>query len=400
MKKFATTLFIASLALAPQGNTQVKDFNFEIVTLGGRTLTQDDFKNNVLIVDFWGTWCAPCRAATPMLKGLYGKYKHHGLEILGLAYEKVGKSEAQDLVRGFAAENGLTYALALGTSKIQNQVIGFQGYPTLLFFKRGLEFSHILVGHKPGHEQEIEDWVRKQIGLDKPKAGKTTQDEGEGEEKEEKPEEKENEEKEVVETGRIYKPGNHDQGFGFEVEGLDGKTMRFDDFRGRKVILAMTSTWDPEARNTAAVLNQLHDRYAKSGVIVLAASLEIARDQDKKVAAIKKFLAEVEPRYTVFPVNNSFLKKLHRTSGLPTYLMFDEKGTLILRQESDTAEKVLAAFAEALAGNKAGKGEPARKEPNKDSRKGPGKDSGEEAVRKTASKKATTNPRRLRLQRR
>ena len=65
-------------------------------------------------------------------------------------------------------------------------------------------------------------------------------------------------------------------------------------------------------------------------------------------------VSEVKPRYTVFPAAISFAKKLHRTSGLPTYLMFDEKGTLILRQESTTAEKVLAAFAEAMNPKKAG----------------------------------------------
>ncbi len=57
MKIFAPSLFVACLALAPQASTQaIKNFTFEVTTLGGRKLTQDDFKNSVLIVDFWGTW--------------------------------------------------------------------------------------------------------------------------------------------------------------------------------------------------------------------------------------------------------------------------------------------------------------------------------------------------------
>jgi len=375
MKIFAPSLFVAFLALAPQASTQaIKNFKFEVTTLGGRKLTQDDFKTNVLIVDFWGTWCQPCREATPMLKELYGKYKHHGLEIIGLAYEKVGKSDAADLVRDFAAENSLTYPMALGTTKIRRQVLGFQGYPTMLFFKKGLGFSHVEVGYKPRHKKDADKWVREQLGLDKSKADKTTEEEEpEGSEEEEEPEEEEEDaeeeeaEKEVIEVGRIYKPGNHDKGFDFEVEGVDGKTLSFKDYRGKKVILTLTSTWDPEARSTAAVLNQLHDRYAKAGVVVLAASLELARDQRKKVAAIKKFIAEAKPHYTVFPAATSFTKKLHRPSGLPTYLMFDEKGTLILRQESATAEKVLAAFAEAMNPKKVGdvKGKGKAKDANK-----------------------------------
>jgi thiol-disulfide isomerase/thioredoxin len=368
MKTLVPALFLSCLALAPTAPSQaIRHFKFEVTTLGGRKLTQDDFENNVLIVDFWGTWCKPCRDAVPMLKTLYGKYKQYGLEIIGLAYEQTGKSRAEELVREFCAENGLTYPMALGTNKIKRQVIGLQSFPTLLFFKKGLVFSHLHKGYKPGQEQEHEKWVREQLGLDKPATGQKQEEAGEEEKPEQEEEEVaeegvEKEETEVIEAGKIYKPGNHDTGFDFEAEGLNGNTLRFTDYRGKKVILALTSTWDPEARNTAAVLNRLHERYAKTGTVVLAASLEQARDQDKKVAAIKRFNTEVKPRYTVFPVAVTFVKKLHRTSGLPTYLMFDEKGTLILRQESATAEKVLAAFADAVAGKRPEKGK-VRKKP-------------------------------------
>ena len=358
MKTFVPALFVACLVLGSEAPTQaIKNFKFEVTTLGGRKLTQDDFKNNVLIVDFWGTWCRPCRKAVPILTELYQKYKHHGLEIIGLAYEKVGKSQAEELLRDFAVEKGLTYPLALGTSKIRGQVIGFQSYPTMLFFKKGMKYSHVEVGFKEEYAKEekekVEKWVREALDLDKPKAGGKEEEEEEEEpeeeaEEKEEPKEKEVEEKEIIASGKIYKPGNHDKGFDFEVEGLKGETLRFKDYRSKKVILVLTSTWDPEARKTATVLNKLHERHARSGVVVLAASLETARDRAKKVAAIQRFAAEVKPRYTVFPVGITFLKKLHRPSGLPTYLMFDEKGTLILRQESTTAEKVMAAFAEAM----------------------------------------------------
>lgn len=363
MKTLVPALFVACLVLGSEAPTQtITNFKFEVTTLGGRKLTQDDFKNNVLIVDFWGTWCKGCRDSAPILKALYAKYKHHGLEIVGLAYEKVGKTQAEELLRDFAAEKGLTYPLALGTSNIQRQVVGFQGYPTLLFFKRGLKFSHLEDGFKPAHykvyEEKIEKWVREALDLDKPKAGKTEEEKEEEEEepeeeeqaeKEKKPKAKEPEEKKIIAAGKIYKPGNHDTGFDFEVEGVKGGTIRFRDYRGKKVILALTSTWDSEARNTAKVLNKLHGSYAKDGVVVLAASLELAKDHAKKVAAIQKFVGEVRCRYTVLPVGIEFPKKLHRPGGLPTYLMFDEKGTLILRQESTTEEKVMAAFAEAMS---------------------------------------------------
>ncbi|MEE9128107.1 MAG: TlpA disulfide reductase family protein, partial [Planctomycetota bacterium] len=73
MKTLTPFLFAAIFALAPPAPTQaqaLKNFKFTVTTLGGQELTQDDFKNSVLIVDFWGTWCGPCKQALPMLKDL------------------------------------------------------------------------------------------------------------------------------------------------------------------------------------------------------------------------------------------------------------------------------------------------------------------------------------------
>ena len=74
-------------------------FRFEVTTLGGQTLTQEDFRDSVLLVDFWGTWCGPCVGAVPVLQEMYAKYKHHGLEIVGLTYESGDQDKAAAKVR-------------------------------------------------------------------------------------------------------------------------------------------------------------------------------------------------------------------------------------------------------------------------------------------------------------
>jgi thiol-disulfide isomerase/thioredoxin len=61
-------------------------FRFDLESLGGRRITEQDFKAGVLLVDLWGTWCPPCRTAIPELVDLHRRYKHHGLEIVGLNY--------------------------------------------------------------------------------------------------------------------------------------------------------------------------------------------------------------------------------------------------------------------------------------------------------------------------
>ena len=113
MKKSLSLWLAWSLTVAWLPGQEAKAFKFEIETLGGQGFDQDDFKNNLLIVDFWGTWCPPCRQALPGMVALYRKYKHHGLEIVGLNYENNDDLEdAAETVRAFAAEVGITYQLA------------------------------------------------------------------------------------------------------------------------------------------------------------------------------------------------------------------------------------------------------------------------------------------------
>jgi len=323
---------LTALSIAPA--QEVAKFKFEIETLGGRKLTQADFKNNVLLLDFWGTWCGPCKKAVPGLVKLYGKYKHHGLEIIGLNYrEKGSKAEVLATIREFARSAKITYPLAIGTKKIKSQVIGFAGYPTMLFFKKGLEFDHLETGFKPDTLAETESWIRQALGLD---TGKVQG----------KPDATEEEEEEKIEIakGVIFKPGNHDKGFDFTIANLAGKQVKFTDYRGKRVVLALTSTWDHEAANTVTILNRVHEKWSNKSVEVLAASLEMKSRRPDKVAAIRAFIAKHKTRYTILPAGLKFLKKVHRPEGVPLFLVFDPEGTLVLRQRSDTRDKVLKAI--------------------------------------------------------
>jgi|GEM_PF-1578351 len=150
---------------APHGvhGKEVNDFQFKVRTIDGDEISQNDFKEKVLLVDIWGTWCPPCRKAVPFLSRLYDTYKDRGFEIVGLNFERTSKEKALKKVRAFADRLGIPYQLALGDQSILNQIKGFRGYPTLLFFKRGLLFDHLDVGFSSESKKKIEDWVLKAL---------------------------------------------------------------------------------------------------------------------------------------------------------------------------------------------------------------------------------------------
>jgi thiol-disulfide isomerase/thioredoxin len=161
-------LLLTAGALCPSLTAQVtpdiKDFEFEVETLDGRRVTQADFEDKVLLIDFWGTWCVPCRKAVPHLVKLHEKYEAKGLVILGLSYEQErDDAKAREKVRLFAEEHDIPYLLALGTKAIRAQVPDLESFPTMLLFRRGLRLDGMEVGFNDEIAARVDDWVESAV---------------------------------------------------------------------------------------------------------------------------------------------------------------------------------------------------------------------------------------------
>ncbi|MGI5119151.1 TlpA family protein disulfide reductase [Marinactinospora thermotolerans] len=72
----------STTAFAPEDRTPAPAVEGE--TIGGDPVSLDDYEGDVVVVNFWASWCAPCRAETPVLEEVYGEYKDAGLEFLGV----------------------------------------------------------------------------------------------------------------------------------------------------------------------------------------------------------------------------------------------------------------------------------------------------------------------------
>jgi len=109
-------------------------YNFELVTLEGQKITLDDFKGKVLLLDFWDTWCPPCKAEIPHFVELYSKYNAEGFEILGVAFGR----EGQQVVNNFIQDYNINYINALANREIVNGYGGITSIPTtFLIDKKG-----------------------------------------------------------------------------------------------------------------------------------------------------------------------------------------------------------------------------------------------------------------------
>jgi peroxiredoxin len=106
-------------------NWQLRDINGEPISLA-------DFKGKVVILDFWATWCPPCRQEIPGFVTLQRKYQDKGLVIIGVSLDKQGPS----VVKPFMRELGMNYRVVMGDEKIVSDYGGIEAIPTTFIIDR------------------------------------------------------------------------------------------------------------------------------------------------------------------------------------------------------------------------------------------------------------------------
>ena len=130
-------------------NGAMFSYDFDVVTLDGEPLRLRDLRGKVVIVDYWGTWCPPCRAEIPHFVELQNQFPDN-LVIVGLAWEQ-GRTDDPTAaqVRGFAQQHGINYPLALVDTPALRDVPNLEGFPTTLFLDRDGQVRARLVGARP-----------------------------------------------------------------------------------------------------------------------------------------------------------------------------------------------------------------------------------------------------------
>jgi thiol-disulfide isomerase/thioredoxin len=109
----------------------IEPINFTLPLLDGTTQTLSDLKGNVVFLNFWATWCPPCRMEMPSMETLYQELKDRGLIIIA-----VNAGETEEQASAFMQEGGLSFPVALDRTGFVSAQYGVQAIPTTYILDR------------------------------------------------------------------------------------------------------------------------------------------------------------------------------------------------------------------------------------------------------------------------
>ncbi len=108
------------------GGVAGADFSIPDLANSGKQLSLAPYKGQVVLLDFWATWCPPCRAELPALNRLYGDLKENGFVIVGMTVDNGSAEQVAEAVRKF----GLSYPVGLAGGDVQQAYGGIRAVPT------------------------------------------------------------------------------------------------------------------------------------------------------------------------------------------------------------------------------------------------------------------------------
>lgn len=143
-----------------QGHTETSSLqaapDFTLKDLQGRSGKLSDYRGKVLILDFWATWCGPCRMLIPHFKALHDQYKDSGFEVIGIAMDHGGTK----VVKPFVEKHEIKYLNFIGTNEVAMKYGGLRGIPTTFIITRDGRIYKKYVGVPPNPRDTFETDIK------------------------------------------------------------------------------------------------------------------------------------------------------------------------------------------------------------------------------------------------
>jgi thiol-disulfide isomerase/thioredoxin len=173
LKQFVFCMFLVASRLAgveqaPAGAAQPKAAaigageigsrlpDFSAKDFRGREISSTDLRGKVVLIDFWATWCQPCKKEMPGYQKLADRYGSKGFIVIGFKLDIMADTEEP---RAFARRLGIHYPLAVATDALKDKFGGIEGLPTTLIYDRQGILRQKIIGFE--YTKVIEEELKK-----------------------------------------------------------------------------------------------------------------------------------------------------------------------------------------------------------------------------------------------
>jgi peroxiredoxin len=146
---------LAVTGLAASGLTGQLAPDFALKSSDGSNLRLSEYRGDVVMINFWATWCGPCRQEMPLLDELYTRYNRVGFSLLGVNIDDDSR-KAMDM----ASELGVSFPVLFDARKEVSKLYQVDAMPVTVIVDREGTVRHVHQGYQPGYEQKYLEQIR------------------------------------------------------------------------------------------------------------------------------------------------------------------------------------------------------------------------------------------------
>lgn len=146
---------ISSGSIASSGLAGQAAPDFALKSASGANLRLSEYRGEVVMINFWATWCGPCRQEMPHLEDLYNRYQRVGFNLLGVNIDDDSRRAMQ-----MVQELGVTFPVLFDEKKEVSKLYSVEAMPVTLLLDRSGTVRHIHLGYQPGFEEKYLTEIR------------------------------------------------------------------------------------------------------------------------------------------------------------------------------------------------------------------------------------------------
>lgn len=163
MKNMMLPVLLSLGLMVGAATTQAKEMNepapdFTLKSRSGENLRLEDFRGQVVMLNFWASWCGPCRQEMPLMDDIYEQYKDLGFTVLA-----VNVDENREEAHRFLDKVPVSYPILYDPESRVSEQYNVQAMPTTVMIDRNGQARFLHYGYQPGYEDDYEKQIRQLV---------------------------------------------------------------------------------------------------------------------------------------------------------------------------------------------------------------------------------------------